>query len=475
MKFINCLAIVIAVFFMLSLLGCSDDEDNSFLIYNNENVVTQNITVNGNTQSIELTFNVPISESKNFYIDISDASTEIINESLIILLQKNDSDKDIVIPVTISYNDKVKRFQIIQKAKTHIIASQPYYIIPSSGGIKTIEVNLSSKSKCNCAMVYDGELFASIINTKQIDNILTIELNIDYNAGLGRACGLSIKPEDGDEVVIGLWQQPRKFTENESFEVVKAGRLGVLLGDDIRNYTFLRNISISGSLNANDINAIKKLFSKYTYDGLPKPKINLDLKWSNISDSSNEGYYEKFGGIGNVSKENQIIFSINTISSEIFQQSENLISVILPPSVEKIDRSAFRFCVNLESVSLPLDCKIIGEYAFFNCSKLTHIESYYQNDYCRITAIGDYAFSGIGQLDYLILPNELTYFNSHSLLGFNVKNLYVLKQTPPDINIYGIYKDCVLFVPKGSTDEYKNSNQWGKFTNIREISDLNDL
>ena len=43
--------------------------------------------------------------------------------------------------------------------------------------------------------------------------------------------------------------------------------------------------------------------------------------------------------------------------------------------------------------------------------------------------------------------------------------------TPPEaINILADYKTCTLVVPNGSSNDYKNHEEWGKFKNIQENS-----
>ncbi|MDD2962298.1 MAG: leucine-rich repeat domain-containing protein [Muribaculaceae bacterium] len=466
------IGLTFALLASLCITACSE-EDDTLSIYNQGEPVNENILVSALTNEVELKFNIPIEDITDVEIGSTTATASVVNDALVILFPKNDTDEEICIPVTISYGNKNRQFNIIQKVKNKVESPYPYYSLSCDGEKKVIEVSLTSDSKCSCIMVYDGEMFASIDNYRQDGKHISIELDIAPNSGMGRACGVLISPEDGDNLTIGLWQQPHIFTDNETFEVYHSGQLGVMLGDNVSNYTHLQNVAITGSLNANDMAVIKKLFNKYTYGGFPRPLINLDLSRVSIAYSDNKGYYERFGGIGSIWGDNQVQTTRNAIPSQVFQQSDNLVSIMLPSSVTDIKRGAFQYCMNLESVSLPIDCKRIDDYVFFNCSKLTHIETYYKSDYSRITSIGDYAFSGIGQLDYLILPEELTGLTPYSLVGFNVYKLYVLKQTPPDINIYGISKGCTLFVPKGCVDIYRNSMQWGKFTNIREITDEN--
>ena len=64
-------------------------------------------------------------------------------------------------------------------------------------------------------------------------------------------------------------------------------------------------------------------------------------------------------------------------------------------SVTAIGYGAFRNCVNLEFVLLPEDVSVIGDYAFYGCSALASIDLRY------VRFIGDSAFYGCTSLSYV--------------------------------------------------------------------------
>ena len=117
----------------------------------------------------------------------------------------------------------------------------------------------------------------------------------------------------------------------------------------------------------------------------------------------------------------EIPSGVDKIGSYSFYKGVNLTSLTLPSSVTTIGYSAFRGCSGLTSLTLPSSVTSIGDSAFYNCSGLTSI--------------------------------------------------YVSWESPLPINAsifeYANTKKCILYVPKGTYDDYWLSN-WGIFENIVE-------
>ena len=86
-------------------------------------------------------------------------------------------------------------------------------------------------------------------------------------------------------------------------------------------------------------------------------------------------------GIGSCEDENLLIpmvtedgYKVVGIEEEAFAEQENIISVIIPKSIEIIKGCAFGRCYNLKSVKLHYGLKEIRGYAFADCTSLTSIE-----------------------------------------------------------------------------------------------------
>ena len=107
-----------------------------------------------------------------------------------------------------------------------------------------------------------------------------------------------------------------------------------------------------------------------------------------------------------------------------FNDKSNLIKILLPENLTYIGNSAFENCLSLTSISIPNSVTSIGDGAFEYCYALT-----------SITCLGS---------------------------------------TPPSANdLRAQYETCILFVPKGSLNDYENHAEWGKFLNIQELKGEN--
>ena len=117
----------------------------------------------------------------------------------------------------------------------------------------------------------------------------------------------------------------------------------------------------------------------------------------------------------------EIPSGVDKIGSYSFYKGVNLTSLTIPSSVTSIDRSAFEGCSGLTSLALPSSVTAIGGSAFEGCSGLTSI--------------------------YVSWESPLS----------------IAASTFKDANT----EKCILYVPKGTYDDYWLSN-WGIFANIVE-------
>ena len=140
----------------------------------------------------------------------------------------------------------------------------------------------------------------------------------------------------------------------------------------------------------------------------------------------------------------EIPSGVDKIGSYSFYKGVNLTSLTIPSSVTSIDRSAFEGCSGLTSLTLPSSVTAIGGSAFEGCSGLTSLALP-----SSVTAIGGSAFEGCSGLTSIYVSWE--------------SPLSIAASTFKDANT----EKCILYVPKGTYDDYWLSN-WGIFANIVE-------
>ena len=136
---------------------------------------------------------------------------------------------------------------------------------------------------------------------------------------------------------------------------------------------------------------------------------------------------------------------ITNIGEGAFSGCSGLTSITLPASITKIDHSAFHGCMGLTSLTLPSSLTTIGSFTFDNCSGLTSL-----NLPSGLTQIDDFAFYGCSGLT----------------------SIYVYGESVPKVG-YNVFigcdaKKCILYVPKGTYDDYWLS-EFGYFENIVEF------
>ena len=220
---------------------------------------------------------------------------------------------------------------------------------------------------------------------------------------------------------------------------------------------------------------------------------------------------------------------ITTIDDCTFYGCSGLTSLTLPSSVTSIGGSAFYGCSGLTSLTLPSGVTSIGDYAFSGCRSLTSLTlpssvtssigrwvfdgcynlkecnyfidsdletylahthdwgyipvdeiKYYHNGQeltkleipSGVDKIGSYSFYKGVNLTSLTLPSSVTTIGYSAFEGCSgLTSIYVSWESPLPINAsifeYANTKKCILYVPKGTYDDYWLSN-WGIFENIVE-------
>ena len=278
---------------------------------------------------------------------------------------------------------------------------------------------------------------------------------------------LSIQAADGDLI-----------TKQITIKLEEAGTLPSKIGDT-KKYK-ITNLKIMGEINGTDLCFIREMAGSDREGWRTEGKLaTLDLSGAKIVRGGGIYYnsvncYTSDDVIGNYAFSDcsgltSLILpsNVTSIGYSAFYGCIRLTSLTLPSSVTSIGSSAFEGCRSLTSLILPSSVTSIGSSAFYGCSGLTSLTLP-----SSVTSIGWATFSGCSGLASLTLPSSVTSIGKSAFEGCSgLTSIYVSWESPLSIDA-STFKDantgkCILYVPKGTYDDYWLSN-WGIFENIVE-------
>ena len=159
---------------------------------------------------------------------------------------------------------------------------------------------------------------------------------------------------------------------------------------------------------------------------------------------------------------------LTTIPNHTFYKCGGLKQIDLPETLTRIEYSAFDLS-GLESIELPENLTHIGSYAFAS----TQLTSFRMPDGFTGTDYGSYFLAynyhlksaHLGRnMDYTGYTNMSTFYRCDSL---ELLRLYTATPPPASDYNFGFRGNCVLEVPEGSEDNYRNTDVWKDFKEIR--------
>ena len=267
-----------------------------------------------------------------------------------------------------------------------------------------------------------------------------------FLAGLFMVLGcLSIQAADDDGLI----------TKQITIKLEKAGTLPNKIGSTKKFQ--ITNLKIIGEINGTDLCFIREMAGSDREGWRTEGKLaTLDLSGAKIV---------RGGGIYYNSV--NCYTSDDVIGNYAFSDCSGLTSLILPSNVTSIGYSAFYGCICLTSLTLPSSVTSIGSSAFEACYGLFSLTLP-----SSVTEIGESAFRGCSSLASLTLPSSVTSIGKSAFEGCSgLTSIYVSWESPLSIDA-STFKDantgkCILYVPKGTYDDYWLSN-WGIFENIVE-------
>ena len=93
--------------------------------------------------------------------------------------------------------------------------------------------------------------------------------------------------------------------------------------------------------------------------------------------------------------------TIEIIDRQAFFKCEGLKTIVLPEGVQSIGYCAFAGCISLESIEIPESLETVDEFCFLNCLALTEIRFS-----ANLKSIGPNAFNLCMALTHVVLPKD---------------------------------------------------------------------
>ena len=209
-------------------------------------------------------------------------------------------------------------------------------------------------------------------------------------------------------------------------------------------------------------------------------------------------------------------YTVTSISENAFAGNQNLVSVVLPPTIKHFGRAAFAQCPKLESINIPEGVTALSECMFDMCTALTSIDLPSSIKYIsgqafdqsgiasftfppKVTSIEHHSFCLCPNLKHLSIPSQIKrieydafdssgletivigsgveYIGAYALSGCtSLRQIVVKATTPPEVYESSFSDYSVpLKVPKGCKELYQSATIWKRFSNISEIDYTLDI
>lgn len=325
--------------------------------------------------------------------------------------------------------------------------------------------------------------FATPLTTKANKNgiIIIVPKGSGVKFRETEAWNANIIVEDGEDTFVANVSTPGTLYSviNKELSPAKVGKL-----------------KVTGELNSDDWNILKKTQSQCLYDldlseitntSIPASQFDGN-KWlmkiclpTNLETVGNKAFQncsrltgditfpESTKELGEYSMsgtnyKNVYFTSDVSIKKYAFSSCQNL-GYITSEHIISVGTYAFYKCTSLKKFVFSEKLKTISDYMFQSCSNLSEIilsEG--------LEKIGIYAFNSCSSLNCLTFPKSLTSIGTYTFHNCSsIKDVFAPWETPITCSasaFSGINKDAVLYVLENCDGKYAVANGWKVFTNI---------
>ena len=174
----------------------------------------------------------------------------------------------------------------------------------------------------------------------------------------------------------------------------------------------------------------------------------------------------------NVSLDNvKMPSTLTAISDGCFSGCTNLVNLELNSGLEIIGPRSFENCSSLTSVDIPAKVYGLGVEAFQGCASLSVVTI----PEGSISSVGARAFKGCSNVGWISLGSNVTSLGVNCFEGCSKVGHIKSYNTVPPVGSPGFPQNVIdngtVFVPTDVVQDYKDSDTWWEFFQIRPITD----
>lgn len=178
--------------------------------------------------------------------------------------------------------------------------------------------------------------------------------------------------------------------------------------------------------------------------------------------------------------------SVTSIGEAVFYYCYSLAIVTIPDSVTSIGNDAFYACYSLSSITISNCVTSIGSSVFSSCYSLASVAiqdgvtsfgvSMFSSCYSLpsitipdgVTSIGIGTFSECYSLASITIPDSVTSIGGSAFYAcYGMAEYHLKPTTPPTLPNKSAFRDipsdCIIYVPAGCLEAYKNATNWATY------------